>query len=133
MLYQLDGQEGGSMFGHQLTTEVTRVVLRGLLPYTKYRLRVAACNSVSHTHHLCADLDNLSVASETTFMTAVGTPGVPNPPHVSFINSSMATITWNSDFALGAPEPSYWSLAVVRVEQDNVTAMKENVMVRQVG
>jgi len=62
----------------------------------------------------------------------VGRPGRPNPPQVSFINSSRLTVLWNSDFTLGAAQASNWSLSIVRVPQENVTLANEP-MIKQIS
>ena len=90
-------------------TNLTEAVITNLLPYSEYKIIVAGCNEV-FDHPQCSGRDQ---AAEMTFMTKIGSPGKPIPPTISFMNSSIATIGWSSDFQLGAGAAKLWNIRVV--------------------
>ena len=112
-----------------LTTLEPRVFLPSLAPWSRYRLEVAGCNLISHGQQACAPL---SSSAAITFRTQVGRPARPNQPQVNFINSSMATISWNSDFALGAAETSEWAVRLALGENSSSTNT-DDFLVTKVG
>ena len=105
-----------------VTTEQPWVFLPSLKPWTRYRLEVRGCNLISHGQEACAEAPLSSAA--ITFRTREGRPAQPNQPQVSFINSSLAAISWNSDFSLGAAEASAWTLSIAGNNTDDVMVMK---------
>ena len=129
MIYQSEGSSPLS-----LSTSTPSVSLASLAPFTSYQVRVLACNLAESGAELCADFEDISNLAVIKLRTAVGRPERPPSPQVSFINSSMATIKWNSDFALGAAEASYWNVSIERVEEENLTATGlREVMFRKVN
>ena len=132
VLYQLEGSQGA--LPQLLTTESPSISLSSLTPFTRYQVTVLACNQEQQGHTLCPDTDDSSAVAVITLRTAVGRPGTPAPPQVSFINSSMATIKWSSDFALGAEQAAYWTVCIEKVGENNVTSRKtDDVMIKKVG
>ena len=129
MFYQSEGSSPLS-----LSTSSPSVSLTSLAPFTSYQVTVLACNLAQSGAELCADSKDLSSLAVIKLRTAVGRPEMPPSPQVSFINSSMATIKWNSDFALGAAEASYWNVSIEMVEEENLTATgPRDVMFRKVN
>ena len=124
---RLAGSEA-AVGGQMVTTPHPWLSLSSLLPWSRYRLEVSACNLI-HGQPACAPLSSSAI----TFRTQEGRPGRPRQPQVTFLNSSLASISWSDDFPLGAREVSAWSVRIARVENNVTAADTDDVLVIKVG
>ena len=79
------------------TTNLTRVELTNLHPYTEYTVEITACNILEFNVPGCGKKKTTS-----TFNTQRGRPGQPGEPTVSFTNATNVELRWDANFPVSA-------------------------------
>jgi len=92
-------------------TNLTKVELFNLLPYTEYTMEITACNILEQNVPGCGKGE---ATAASTFMTKRGRPGQPIGPKVLFTNATNVEMRWDANFPLGAPEAASWDIRVSR-------------------
>ena len=80
-------------------TNLTKVELPKLLPYTEYTMEITACNILELNMPGCGVGEAIATS---TFMTKRGRPGQPTGPKVLFTNATNVELRWDANFPVSA-------------------------------